>query len=126
MNIMYRPAEYAVYIRTKRFCQAIFAGEKLLETRNSPTLDSFIGQRVGVIMTGCGSPKLIGYVTISGRHTVTSLARFRDLYSLHQVKPGSRYDIKESKCCYWLDDPELLPEPVALESIPGNRVYRKL
>ena len=42
----------------------IMSGKKTIETRNTPTLRPYIGKRVGIIQTGKGKAKLIGYMTI--------------------------------------------------------------
>lgn len=116
---------YAIYIRGRRFCDLIMSGEKILETRNSPTLDRFIGSRVGIILTGCGKPKLIGTVNIGPRICLEDVKTFREYEPFHRVLPGSRYDIKDVKYAYLLTDSRKLSE-TELEPVKGNRIWREI
>ena len=113
-----------IYIRTKHFCDLIMSGQKTIETRNSNTLDRFLYQTVGIILTGCGKPKLIGTVKITGA-LLMDQKTFRAFQNQHCVLPGSRYDIKGAhKIGYTLSNPVRLPEAIELEPVKGNRIWR--
>ena len=80
--------------REFRFTDKILEGLKTVETRNSRSLDSLIGQRVGIIRTGIGKATLVGYVTIAGVKEYGSVSEFRADHKAHMVDAGSAYDIK--------------------------------
>ena len=41
------------------FTDLIFDGKKVVETRNSKSLHSLFGKRVGIIRTGCGKANIL-------------------------------------------------------------------
>lgn len=77
------------------FTDWILDGIKTVETREKNTLKSLVGQRVGIIRTGCGKAMLVGYVTIVGIIKYYTVDSFRLDEKRHLVVPGSKYDIKE-------------------------------
>lgn len=106
--------------KTADFTGMILGGIKTVETRNTRSLDSLIGQRVGMIRTGKGKAVLVGYVTISGVKEYGSVPEFRADYNAHRVAPGSAYDIPESgkKFGYILENVvPCKPVPVAAKGI---------
>ena len=115
----------AIYVRGRRIVNAILNRDKLLETRNSPTLDRFIGETVGIILTGCGKPKLVGYARIVNRHEFNSLEDFRAYEAVHCIAPGSRWDYKPGKVGYWLAD-AIRCDEITLEPVKGNRIWREI
>jgi len=116
---------YGIYIRGRRIVDAILGRDKLIETRNSPTLDRFIGQTVGIILTGCGKPKLVGYAYVVARHNFTNVEDFRAHTSVHCIQPGSRWDYRPGKVGYWLADAVRCDE-ITLDSVKGNRIWREI
>ena len=89
-----------------RYADEIVDGAKTLETRNSRTLDPYIGKRVSIIRTGEGKAKAIGSVEIGEPREVNE-QEFRDLQDQHLVTQGSQFDIKsgQSKFVYPLINP---------------------
>lgn len=96
---------------TAPFTDYILSGVKTIETRNTNSLKSLVGQRVGIIRTGLGKAVLVGFVTISGVIIYESEREFRKDESRHLVAKGSRYDLKTIKYGYLLTNPERLSEP---------------
>ena len=89
------------------FVDCILDGIKTIETREKNTLKSLVGQRVGIIKTGCGKAKLCGYVTISNVIKYNTENEFRIDENKHLVKEGSKYDIgTKGKYGYVLSNPE--------------------
>lgn len=84
------------------FVEEILSHLKTIETRNRDTLKSLVGQRIGLIRTGCGKAMLMGYATISGKVIYDSTEAFRADYQKHRVRPGSTYDIRDRKYGYIL------------------------
>lgn len=92
--------------RDSPFTDWILGGVKTIETRERNTLKSLVGQRVGIVKTGCGKAMLVGYVTIANVVKYKTEAEFRKDECRHMVKPGSKYDIKSVKYGYMLTRPE--------------------
>ena len=92
---------------------------KSVETRNKPTLRSLVGQRVGIIRTGCGQAMLVGYVDVVKEIQYDTPTQFRFDYQRHRVSPGSKYDMFGSvKYGYVLANPEKCePIPVKTKGI---------
>jgi len=94
------------------FIDQILDGIKTVETRERNTLRSCVGKRVGVIRTGCGKAKLVGYVNIDDVIVYKNGNEFRRDEAKHLVKVGSKYDIKQDgiKYGYVLSHPERCEE----------------
>lgn len=93
--------------RDSPYTDYILDGIKTVETREKNTLKSLVGQRVGIIRTGCGKAMLVGYVTISDIIKYDSIEKFRDDFNRHLVEPDSKYDMKGSdKYGYVLKNPQ--------------------
>ena len=94
----------------KSYTSLILTGLKTVETRNSRSLKSLVGQRVGIIST-CKhrKAKLVGYVDIIEEITYINERQFRKNFLEHFVEEGSKYDIKEGhvKYGYVLSNPEI-------------------
>ena len=104
--------------KTFPFTEKILNGEKSIETRGSNSLRSVVGQRVGLIRTGCGRATLVGYADVTGVVKYDTAAAFRADYGRHLVEPGSRYDIKDVKYGYVLENVERCdPVPVTSRGI---------
>ena len=111
----------AININDKQipFTDLILDGIKTIETRQSNSLKSLIGQRIGIIRTGCGKAMLVGYVTITNV-VIYDETNFRADYPRHLVKKGSKYDIHTGgiKYGYILSDPERCnPIPITSKGI---------
>jgi hypothetical protein len=103
------------------YADLIVSGEKYYETRNSNSLNPYIGQRVGIIETKRGKKaQLVGYVTI-GEPKVVNQKTFNQLMPLHLVSPGSKFDIKpgKTKHLYPIIDPIKLLQPIDASSTRG-------
>ena len=83
------------------YADMIISGRKILETRSTNSLRPYVGHRVGIVQTGSGRAKLVGYATI-GTPTLMGETAFREAESLHIVSVGSEFDIAPngSKYCY--------------------------
>lgn len=82
------------------FTEQILDLMKILETRNSNSLKSLVGQRVAIIRTGCGKAKIVGLVDITGWIEYNTEEAFQKDEWMHLVKAGSKYDIKPEKKKY--------------------------
>lgn len=96
MNINGQQIDKGINIndKTQAFTEQILEGLKYIETRDSNSLKSLIGQRVGMIRTGCGKAHVVGLVDIVGVVAYEDEQAFRRDYSRHLVAAGSKYDIK--------------------------------
>lgn len=104
--------------REQDFVGEILSGKKVVETRNRNTLKSLVGQRVGLIKTGCGKAMLMGYADIKCVTTWYTEEAFRADEVWHKVKRGSAYDIKDRKYGYWFSNVErCVPREVASRGI---------
>lgn len=115
-----------IYIHGRHIVDLILSGEKIMETRNSATLHRFLGETVGIILTGCGRPKLVGTVKIAGCHYMESLSAFRLCEKFHRIAPGSRYDFTGFKFGYWLENPVKYERETELAPARGNRIWREV
>lgn len=116
-----------IYIHGKRIVDDIMNDLKTMETRNSNTLDRFVGQRVGIILTGCGKPKLMGTVMIVDKFKLRQ-GEFDTFYYAHRIKPDSRYHVGNQpyKWAYELYDPKPFETPIELKPVKGNRIWREV
>ena len=98
------------------FTNLILDGMKTVETREKPTLRSLVGQRVGIIRTGCGKAKLVGYVDIVAEIMYSTYTNFTFDYLRHRVRPYSKYDMRGCvKWGYILKNPERC-EPIEVDA----------
>lgn len=75
------------------FTAWILDGIKTIETRKTPSLNPYIGKRVGIIRTGKGKAMLVGFMTIGEPIKYESEEQFRCDEDKHCVVKGSKYDI---------------------------------
>ena len=109
--------------KTQDFIKQILDGWKTIETRNTPSLRCYVGQRVGLIKTGCGKAKLCGFATIVYEKHYTSEAEFRLDESEHLVLKGSEYDYDGEKFGYVLYDVvQIEPVEVNTKGIVSRRL----
>lgn len=112
------------YSKAEPIADFIIDGIKIIETRNSPTLRPFVGERVGIVETGKGKAKLVGYVTIVKEIIYGNKEDFYRDVNLHQVDENSEFAFKKVKYGYILQDPERLPEPKMLGEWKPVMVYK--
>ena len=85
----------------RRYADLILDGEKTLESRNRPTLKCYEGRRMGIIRTGEGRAKLIGYVTV-GEGFRVSAEEFRKMEDQHLVPAYAEHDVEDEMHSKWL------------------------
>lgn len=98
------------------FTDLILSGIKTIETRDTRSLKSLVGQRVGIISTDKSRKALlVGYVDIVSEIKYNSEEEFRKDTIKHHVLAGSKYDIKRNgvKYGYVLSNPQKC-EPTAV------------
>lgn len=110
--------------RKEPIADLIIDGVKQIETRNSPTLRPFVGDRVGIVETGKGKAKLVGYVTIVKEIIYGNKEDFYKDVDKHQVNEDSVYAFKKVKYGYILTDPERLETPIQLGEWKPVMVYK--
>ena len=59
------------------FTDEILKGRKTIETRSSPSLKPYVGQRVGLVRTGVGEAQVVGYATIGKPVIYNTYEQFR-------------------------------------------------
>ena len=116
-------AEMGVNVRTDgdvNYARLIVSGNKRYESRDKDSLRPYVGKRIGIIETGSGPAKLVGYATV-GEPVEVGEAEFADSRDQHLVPEGSRFDIKpgQSKFLYEMLDPEQLDQPIDASSTKG-------
>jgi hypothetical protein len=74
------------------YTDMILDGRKTIETRRSRSLDSYIGDKVGLIRTGKGDAKLVGYVTLGQPKEYDNYDEFNRDRKQHRVPKGSPED----------------------------------
>ena len=77
------------------FTDQILKGQKTIETRNKPTLDPYIGRKVGIIRTGVGTATLVGYVVIGNPIFYRNKKEFDRDYHKHLISKDSSFYITE-------------------------------
>lgn len=106
--------------KQQEFTKQILAGMKTEETRASRSLDSLIGQTVGIIRTGKEKATIVGTCKIVGYREYHTEAEFNAAYDRHQVRNGSRFDFRHSKTGYKvgyiLENVIELQEPIQCKS----------
>ena len=75
------------------FTDLIFSGTKTIETRKTPSLNPYVGKRVGIVRTGKGKAMLVGFATIGEPNHYQTEKQFRNDEDKHCVVKGSLYDI---------------------------------
>lgn len=109
------------------FIGEILSGKKTIETRNTPSLDPYLGQRVGLIRTGGLFATLEGFATISESFIYYDRTSFDSDYELHRVAPDSPYYIPNhgTKVGYILTDVEAIePERILSRGIIARKIGR--
>lgn len=77
------------------YTDLILSGIKTIETRETRSLKSLVGKRVGLISTHKNRKAfLVGYVDIVSEIKYNTVEEFRKDCIKHHVLAGSKYDIK--------------------------------
>jgi hypothetical protein len=105
----------------------ILDGTKTIETRNTNSLKSLIGHRVGIIRTGVkGGAALVGYVTIGEPLIYRTIEDFNEDIEKHRVDTNYKgFEFRDMKFGYPMLKPERI-EPVYGIPFKGNMVTRPL
>jgi len=103
--------------RTQPFTDMIMDGIKTIETRNSRSLDSTVGKRIGIIRTGVGPAMLVGYATVGEPIFYRTQKEFDRDWKRHRVGPESPFYIgPQGKWGYPLANPTRLAKPAPVTS----------
>ena len=126
---MYQPSEAKgvnVNSASQPYADMIVSGDKTIETRDSRSLDSLIGRRVGIIRTGGkGKGQLTGSAVVGEPIEYRSEEEFRADESRHKVPKDDKYDIKEGGVKYGYSMSDVRPlEPSEISG--GGRVISNL
>lgn len=100
---------------TQPFTQQILSGMKTIETRETPSLNAYIGKRVGLVRTGVGPATLVGYVTIGSPIEYRTKEEFDKDFNKHQVGPDSPFYFRNFKVGYPMINP-VACTPTAVDS----------
>ena len=74
------------------YTSMILSGKKTVETRKKPTLDAYVGEKVGIVRTGKGPAKLVGYAKVGKPRKYESKREFDRDRKRHRVPAGSKHD----------------------------------
>lgn len=99
------------------YASLIASGQKSYESRESRSLDPYVGKRVGLVRTGAGPASLVGYAEV-GTPIEANESTFNELREEHLVPKGSTFDIKEGQTKFLY--PMLNPESVAPQELPSS------
>ena len=99
------------------YASLIASGQKAYESRESRSLDPYVGKRVGLVRTGAGPASLVGYAEV-GTPIEANESTFNELREEHLVPKGSTFDIKEGQTKFLY--PMLNPESVAPQELPSS------
>lgn len=100
----------------EKWTDLILRGIKTIETRESKRLHSYVGKTVGLIQTGVGRAKLVGFIRIGNPIEYNTLHDFRRDVQYHLVTPGSHFDFKTKKYGYPIEVIHKLDNPIAVLS----------
>lgn len=120
------PASIGININDKfqQFTKQILDGHKTIETRNSPSLNPYVNQRVGIIRTGKGQAALVGYATIGEPIFYKHKKEFDRDFDKHLVgKDSPFYITNQGKWGYPLLDVEKTKErPIFSKGIIARQI----
>ena len=102
--------------KDKPFADLIVDGLKTMETRESNSLHSYVGERIAIVRTGMGKAFAIGAVTITHYIWTDSESIFNSYENMHMVEKGNPFYIKQGigKYMYFLDNAVRYKTPVAV------------
>lgn len=108
------------------FADLIVKGDKKYETRDTRSLDPYVGKSVGIVKTGKEKAALVGYATV-GEPLEVDKEMFDALRSEHMVAEGSEFYIKEGGTKFLYPMSEVLSiEPSELPSKYKGIVARQI
>lgn len=109
---------------TAPWTSLILSGKKTIETRNKPTLNAYIGKRVGIIKTGKRKKAtLVGYATIGKPKEYKSAEEFNKDVKKHHVAPDNALYNGGIKYGYPLLDVEsCVPRPINTRGIVSRKI----
>lgn len=99
------------------FAKLICTGIKTIETRDTNSLKSKLGQRVRIIRTGKGKAQVIGETTIQDIILYNNESDFEKDIPKHMVPKDSEFWIKDKKYGYVLSDSVLYDNPYFTEKL---------
>ena len=110
---------------TQPFTSQILAKEKTEETRESRTLDPYVGKIIGLIKTGQGQAQHVGYARVGKPIVYKTEKQFRSGFKRHRIEKGSSYDWKgKTKYAYPLTNVEQIdPVPITSRGIVSRQLY---
>ena len=88
------------------YTEMILDGEKTIETRQTHSLDPYIGEEVGIIRTGKGPATLVGYMDIGKPKEYQNAQEFDRDRPKHRVPKGAKEDKEGKSVGYPLSDVE--------------------
>ena len=106
------------------YADMIVSGLKTIETRSTNSLRPYIGKRVGIVESGLGKARLVGYATI-GTPILMGETAFREAEGKHLVDKGSEFDITPngSKHCYPIYNAHACtPKPLSTRGIIARQI----
>lgn len=108
--------------------EMILKGDKTIETRLKPTLNRFVGKRVGIVRTRKGQPAmLVGYATVGEPIAYHDRLSFDKDFPKHRVGQQSTFHVGYgSKYGYPLTQVRRLPEPYRTTSRSWPPISRKV
>ena len=112
--------------------EQILNGHKIAETRTNNRLDPYMGEWIGLIQTGRGPAKLVGFAKVACHSMATSSYEefHMPMYeTAHRIERGSFYDMKTNKrkYVYWLENVQpIMPMVLPPETFKGDRTFREL
>lgn len=83
--------------RSADYTGMIIDGRKTVETRRTRSLDSVIGQRVGIVRTGCGPATLVAFATVCEPRWYADASEWQRGWGQHRVPVGSEHDAPEGR-----------------------------
>jgi hypothetical protein len=107
------------------YASLIASGQKTYETRETRSLDPYVGKRVDLVRTGAGPASVVGSAEV-GTPIEVDENQFANMRSDHLVAEGSAFDIKrgKTKFLYPMTNAEST-EPTVLPSDYRGIVARK-
>jgi len=95
------------------FTKQIMAGEKTIETRDTPSLNPYVNKKVGIIRTGKGPATLVGYATFNKPKFYNNENEFKKDQDKHLVDKDSPYNISnKGKWGYPITNPQKTTEKI--------------
>lgn len=101
---------------TGQWSDMLLTGVKTIETRNQNNLKSFVGKPIGVVQTGVGKAKVVGFIILGDPIEYKTKFAFRQDSKKHCVKPNSQFDWNGVKFGYPVTVIKKLNKPIPVTS----------